>query len=185
MGIEITHGCIRCADVGPDDLEQFFVGLTGVKKFGDWNLQTFFKYFVGFGGEDPTTNVWRVTTVGKVGHDFVCLAIASKHWCQDGEVVDLSRRQPRVIGNQHVTGAKRLRRVGVEQVNRTRRHWVDVSRSSSQRLGDHQSAGIENRTGQIKRLPNNRAKRSPNQSGLLFIGDREQSVPKNFELDWS
>src|SRR6266571_2139129 len=102
---------------------------------------------------------------------------------QDRHIVDLASGLPGVVGDQHVTGLQHLFWIRLQEVAHACRHSVDVAGCAGERLRNHGTARIEDPTGQVLRLPHDRAKGGAHQRDLLLIHHGEQAVPEHFKDD--
>ena len=68
LGVEIAHGLVGGAHVGPDDGDQVLVDGAAVVQLHDRDPETLLVDLAGLGGEDPSPDVGGVAGVGEVGH---------------------------------------------------------------------------------------------------------------------
>ena len=177
LGVEIADRLVREADVGADDLQQLVVRLAAVEELRHRDAQPLLVDLVRLAGEDLTADVRRVAEVAEVGDD----APLAEDRRQHREVVELAGGHPGVVGDQHVAGAERLRRIGGEEMAHAGGHRVDVPGGAGQRLRHHLAAGVEDAAGEILRLAHHRAEGGPHQRRLLLVGDREEPVPEHLQ----
>ena len=177
LGVEIADRLVREADVGADDLQQLVVRLAAVEELRHRDAQPLLVDLVRLAREDLTADVRRVAEVAEVADDPALAEDRRDH----REVVELAGGHPGVVGDQHVAGAERLRRIGGQQVAHAGRHRVDVPRRAGQRLRHHLPARVEDAAGEVLRLAHHRAEGGPHQRRLLLVGDGEEPVPEHFQ----
>ena len=177
LRVEIAHRLVRETDVGADDLQQLLVRLAAVEELRHRDAQPLLVDLVRLTREDLTADVRRVTEVAEVADDPAFTENRRDH----REVVELAGGHPGVVGDQHVAGAERLRRIGGQQVAHAGGHRVDVARGAGQRLRHHLTARVEDAAGEVLRLTHHRAERGPHQRRLLLVGDGEEPVPEHLQ----
>ena len=127
------------AHVGADDLHERLVGPPRLVELHDRDPQPLLVDLARLGREHVAADVGRVAGRGEEGHAVV----AAEDRRADGDVVELPRRLPGVVGDQHVAGPQRVERVGAQEVAHGEGHRVDVARRAGHRLGDHVAAAVE------------------------------------------
>ena len=100
-----------------------------------------------------------------------------------GEVVEVARGLPRVVGNERVARFQGLDRVRCEEVVGARRHRVDVAGGAGDGLGGHAPATVEEAGREVAGLAHHARERGPHQGAGLLLDDRDQAVPEDLEQD--
>ncbi len=177
--VQVAHRLVGSAHVGPDQLDEVLVDLSGAEQFHDGQSQPLLINLSGLGGEDPAPYVGRVAGVGEIADD----SPSPEHRGCNRDVVDLPGGHPRVVGEKNIAFGEPFGRVFGQQVAHPGRHGVDVARSAGERLGHHGALGVEHPAGQVLRLPDDGAERGSHQGHLLFVHHRKEPVPQHLQED--
>ncbi len=127
LGIDVAHRLVRGPNIGPDQSLQRPVGPAPAQQLEDREPQPLLEDLGRRGGQYPAADVGRMAAAGKPGHQ----PPVAKDRCGHGDVVDLSRRHPWVVRDEHVTVDELLGWERRDDVLHARSHRVDVARRTA------------------------------------------------------
>ena len=175
--VQVTFDFTRRSHIGLQDLEQLFIALAAFEELHDRDAQPFFENLARLGGENSSADIGAVASVGKQCDHFA----VAKNRRGDRDIVDLPRRLPRIVGDQHVARRQLVRWKRREKVLHRSRHGIDMARRATERLSDHSALRIKHAARQVLAFADDRAESRTNQRVLLLIGDGEEAIPNHFQ----
>ena len=179
LGVQVADDLEGRPYVGPDDAQELLVGLPADEEAGDRNEESLLVDLPPVSPEAPAPEVEGVAAVAEEG-DEVAVAEDGRH---HGEVVEVARGLPRVVGNESVARFQRALREGFEEVVGARRHGVDVAWGAGDGLGDHPAAAVEEAGREVARLAHHAREGGPHQGAGLLFDHRDQAVPEDLQQD--
>ena len=106
-----------------------------------------------------------------------------KRWCNDRQVVQMARPQPRIVGNIMITRPHRRRWKFLQEVPDALGHRVDVPGRPCHRLRHHPAVQVEDPRRQIPSLPHRGRESGADHDLRLLLHHRDQSVPHDLPVD--
>ena len=177
--MEVAHDEVGHAHVGSDHGLERRVDPAALVELHDGNEEPFLVHLARLRGEDVAADIRGVAGGGEEGDEVA----SPEDGVADGDVVEVARRLPRVVGDDHVPPLPRVHRIHVENVLHGEGHGVDVPRRARHRLRHHPASPVEDTRGQIARLAHDGREGRAHQRGRLLVDDADQPVPADVEGD--
>src|SRR5579875_1015667 len=86
-------------------------------------------------------------------------------------------REPRIVGDEMVSGPHRLGRIAAEKMPHALGHRVHMPRRAGDRLGDHPALQVENTSGEIAGLPHRGAEGGADHGLRLLFHHGNETAP--------
>ena len=139
QGIKIALRHHRITNIRPHDIHQRLVERARAEQVSDGNVDSLFKDLIRVGSKSAAANVGNVARAGKERNR----PVAAKDRRDDGKVVEMARRVPWIVGQQHIPGDQRRQRIPRQEFAHRRRHRVDVPGRSGHGLREHRGVHVE------------------------------------------
>ena len=178
-GIQIALRGHRVPHVGAQDAKQRAVRLVRAEQVVDRQVDAFLEDLGAVRAEAEAADIGDVRRRREQADGRV----VAEYRRDDGEVVEVSRAVPGVVGDEDVAGRERRNRMPVQEIADTRRHRVDVSRCAGHGLREHAAPGVEHARGQVARLAHRRRECRTDQCLCLLLDDRQQAIPQDLHAD--
>ena len=117
--------------------------------------------------------------VGEQAHRLAPVEAGADH----RDVVQMTRGEPRIIGDVVVAGLHGGERVDREEMLHRIGHRIDVSRRAGDRLRQHAAVAVEHARREVARLAHRGAERRPQHGLRLLLDHGDQPVPHDLGLD--
>ena len=177
--VEIAHHLHRFAHVGGDDVDQRLIDGATLGEAHQRDEQAFLVVGARVGGHAAAADVDDVAGRGEQRDHLA----APEGRRDEGEVVQMARALPWVVGQEDVAFLHRLGREAVEEVIDRARHRVDVARRTGDRLGQHSALEVEHAGRQVAGFARGGREAGAHQRQRLFLDDRDQAVPHQLHAD--
>jgi hypothetical protein len=179
LGVDVAQHLFGRAHVGRDQVDQGLVRRPRVVQLGDRDEQPLLEHLARIGRQPAAADVDRVTRAAEEAHELA----AVERGTDDREVVELARRLPRIVRDQHVAGRQLIRRVDRQEVLHRRRERVDVTRCAGVRLREHPAARVEERRGEVAGLAHDRREGRAHEGRRLLVHHGDEPRPEDLEGD--
>ena len=163
----------RIADVGGENPHQRQIWLAAVVELHDRNPQALLEELASVRAEAAPADVGDVAGGGEQRH----WAFVGEHRRHHGEVVQMARAVPRIVGDQHVARRQLAQRIGGEELADARRHRVDVARRSRDGLRQHRAVGREDACREVARFAHDGREGGAHERLRLLLDDGEEAAP--------
>ena len=160
-----------------DDAKQSVVRYAGVEQLHDRDLQPLLVDRFRRRREDPSADIHGVAIACGKPDEFA----AAVDRGDDGDVVLVSRDQPRVVGDEDVASPETRRSDRIDDVVHADAERPEMPRRALHGLGQHDAPGIEYRRRQVFHLAQNGGESAVDHGRGLFVRDRDQAVPAQFD----
>ena len=133
----------------------------------------------GRGAEARSADIGQVRDAERIGDD----AAVAEHRPHHGDVVEMARALPRVVGHDDVAGLQRLRRVALQHVPQRDGRAADEHRHAEGALRDRVCLRVEDHAGEVVALVDDGGERRAHQRRDDLVDDGDEAVPHDAEAD--
>ena len=172
-GVEVALHVGRVADVRAQEPHEVLVDHALARQVHDRDVDPLFVALSGVGSESPPAHVDDMAGVCEKTDGTAAMEGRRHH----GDVVVVADRQPRVVGDEDVSGPHGVDGKRVEKVLDADGHGVHVPGRAGHRLRDHPAPPVEDPRRQVAALADRLAERRPDDGLRLLLDCRDQTAP--------
>ena len=179
--VDVALDLQRLAHVGTHEAQQILVHAPLASERHDRNGQPFLEHLAAVRPHPEAADVYDVNRVGEQPDRLA----AVKGRRDDGDVVEMPRGEPRVVGDVMVAWLHPGQRIDVEEVLHRIGHRVHVSGGAGDGLRQHAAIAVEHAGGKIAGLAHRSAERRANHGLRLLFHNGDQTAPHDLAVNLS
>jgi hypothetical protein len=120
-----------------------------------------------------------VAAIAEIGSERTVVENRGDH----GEVIEVTGRLLRVVGNHHIARLQSLGRDLAQEMVDAGGHRVYVARRARHGLGDHAAPAVEYSGGEVACFPDHAREGGAHQGPRLLLDDGDKTIPEDFKHD--
>src|SRR5262249_48481922 len=144
----VAHNLLWDPHVGADDFDEQFVEPALLVELANRDTDAFVIDFRSRGSKSRSADVGQMRDAQRVGDDATLAEYGPHH----GNIVKVPCAEPRVVGDDDITGFERLCRKSLQHVTQCNGRAADEHRHAEGTLGDRIGLRVEHYTGEIVAL---------------------------------